>query len=384
MPFNRATLSQLRADALQDLSDAPVLDATTGQLATVTMFEQSPLRGVGFAIAGGVYSCYGYLDWIAQQSTPWGATDERAAGWGALKRVTRKPATAAAGSEVITGPANTDIPAGTTLNRGDGVAYITLADAGTGATGSATVAFAAVVPGAAGNAAAGVTLSFGNPIAGLGAFVTANPITGGAEIETQDAFKARYLLAYAEPPAGGSATDYPQWALDVPGVTRAWCAPLGAGAGTVVVYTMWDVANAPLGGFPQGSDGVATDETRDAVAQGDQLTVANAIYPLRPVTALVYSVSPVAWPVPFVINNLGRAATPAIQALIEAALDAMFLRLGSPLGDAAAVIYPSAWEAAIGNVTGVGNFVVLAPAPTVPLIPAAGSLAVRGTVTLNA
>ena len=63
--------------------------------------------------------------------------------------------------------------------------------------------------------------------------------------------------------------------------TRAWCLPNGMGTGTVALYTMLDNANAQWGGFPQGSNGVATLELRDAAAQGDQLTVANAIYPQR-------------------------------------------------------------------------------------------------------
>jgi uncharacterized phage protein gp47/JayE len=52
----------------------------------------------------------------------------------------------------------------------------------------------------------------------------------------------------------------------VPGVTRAWCAPNGFGSGTVVVYTMWDSAEAAHNGFPQGTDGVSQNE-RDREAR---------------------------------------------------------------------------------------------------------------------
>ena len=82
--------------------------------------------------------------------------------------------------------------------------------------------------------------------------------------------------------------DYATWAISVPGVTRAWCLRNGYGAGTVVVYIMLDAAQAGHDGFPVGQDGVATDEPRGVPAVGDQLTVANALYPLQPVTALVY------------------------------------------------------------------------------------------------
>ena len=80
--------------------------------------------------------------------------------------------------------------------------------------------------------------------------------------------------------------DYATWAISVPGVTRAWCLRNGYGAGTVVI--MLDAAQAGHDGFPVGQDGVATDEPRGVPAVGDQLTVANALYPLQPVTALVY------------------------------------------------------------------------------------------------
>lgn len=382
MPFDRATLTGLRNDTLQDLADAQVYDATTGQLAQITMFEHSPLRCVGYGTAGGVYSAYGYLDWIAEQSTPWGATDERAAAWGALKGVVQKPASFAAGAETITGPPGTDIPARTGLSRSDGFSYATAAEITLDANGRGVITFAATATGALGNAAAGTLLQFTSPIAGVsaGGIVTANPVTGGADIEDPDAFKARYLQVYAAPPAGGAATDYMEWALAVPGVTRAWCNPNGAGAGSVVVYTMWDEANAAWFGFPQGSNGVATAELRDSAAQGDQLSVANAIYPLRPVTALVYSCAPAPMPINFSLGNLGATNTATNVAAIEAALDAMFLRLGSPLGDADAIIYPNAWEAAINAVPGVPNFTIVAPAS--PIVPSIGMLPVRGAVTV--
>ena len=110
MPFERQTLTGIRDDVLQDMADAEIYDTTTGQLAAVTMFLDSPLECVGYGTAGGVYCAYGYLDIIAVESTPWGATDENAVGWGSLKGVTRKPATPAAGSETVSGPVETDIP----------------------------------------------------------------------------------------------------------------------------------------------------------------------------------------------------------------------------------------------------------------------------------
>ena len=110
MPFARPTLTQLRSLALQDLASA--------SLPGVDGFLQNSILGVlSWAIAGMAYLHYGYQDWIARQAVPWSATDEWAAGWGALKGVQRKPATAA----VLTasfggGQPNAPVPAGTVAN----------------------------------------------------------------------------------------------------------------------------------------------------------------------------------------------------------------------------------------------------------------------------
>ena len=379
MPFARATLTQLRDDALQDVGTQTITDATTGQVVSVTMFVHSPLRAICYATAGGVYTGYGYLDWIALQATPWNATDEFAAGWGALKGVKQKPATYAVGGETVAGPADTDIPAGSVLSRGDGFTYATSTDVTIGAAGAAVITFAATATGAIGNAAIGTTLVFATPIKGLAPkLVTANAIVDGADIEDPNLFKQRYLAAYAQPPAGGSKADYPEWAQAVPGVTRAWCNPNGAGAGTVVVYTMWDVANAQWGGFPQGSDGVSVADTRAAAAQGDQLTVANAIEPQRPVTALVASCAPIAAPVNFALNNCGAGANATTKAAIQTALTNLFRVIGSPLG---VTLYPNIWEGVLASIPFLQQYTPAAPigALTFPV----GSLAVLGTVTLN-
>ena len=104
------------------------------------------------------------------------------------------------------------------------------------------------------------------------------------------------LESYGAPPHGGNSSDYVTWALEVPGVTRAWVPPVPLIPGAVTVFFMMDVSEAAHGGFPQGTNGVASLETRDIAATGDQLAVANSIYPLRPVTPIVYAVAPTAAP----------------------------------------------------------------------------------------
>ena len=89
------------------------------------------------------------------------------------------------------------------------------------------------------NARSGISLGLVNTISGVNSGVASCDLTGAADIESTDALRTRMLYTYANPPAGGSASDYVEWALQVPGVTRAWCLPNGAGSGTVVV--LYDV-----------------------------------------------------------------------------------------------------------------------------------------------
>ena len=91
----------------------------------------------------------------------------------------------------------------------------------------------ATVAGAFTNCDPGTPISLAQPIAGINSGgLTVGFATGGADDETVDELRNRMLAKYRAPPQGGAASDYVLWALEVPGVTRAWCLPLGTGAGT--------------------------------------------------------------------------------------------------------------------------------------------------------
>jgi uncharacterized phage protein gp47/JayE len=185
--------------------------------------------------------------------------------------------------------------------------------------------------------------------------------------------------SYAAPPHGGNQADFVTWALQVTGVTRAWCAPWIAGAGTVTVFFMMDAAEAVYGGFPQGTNGVAALETRDTAATGDQLAVANYLYALRAVTMLVYAVAPQASTQAFTIAGMSGIST-AQQALVSAALTTLFLQKDSPL--ATTSIEQSDCAAAITAIGGLPSFAITTPS-TWPITSAAGYLFTLGTVTYS-
>ncbi|ENA1760175.1 baseplate J/gp47 family protein [Yersinia ruckeri] len=376
MPFNRPTLTELRQ---RNKSYIQSELKTTGSL-----LRFSNLGVISDADAGLAHLHYGYLDYIALQATPFHATDEYLAGWAALKDVFQKPANPATCPSVLfTGTAGRTIAAGAVLNRADGYQYIldsdvTIAPAGTG-TGSVTAILSSPLDdvtggGVAGNADAGTLLTLDVAVEGIpSAAIATVKIAGGADIESEDAFRSRMLLAYQNTPQGGNDNDYRLWALAVPGVTRCWVARRLMGAGTVGIYFMCD--GNDNGGFPQGSDGISQREQWGAIkATGDQLRVADAIYPLQPIIALVYACAPTKKPIDFVIAGIAGAGSATVEA-INAAIDEVFFEEGEPGGK----IYWSSLLLAIGDVPGTSGFVLTSPSTNTQL--AIGELPVRGRVT---
>ncbi len=338
-------------------------------------FSNLNITGVAQANLANLH--FGYLDYIAKQANPFTATDEYLEAWAALKKVFRKAATSASGAVSFPGTNGLTIPAGSTIVRGDGITAVTTADAsvigGTVTVNATITADLTGLTGAFGNTAVGVTFTLSQAIAGIqsnGSVSTA--FTGGADIERDDSLRSRMLAAYQNPPQGGDEDDYVTWALQVSGVTRAWCVRNGFGAGTVVVYVMLDNSEAAHSGFAQGTTGVATNETRATPATGEQLIVANYIYPLQPVTALVYVATPAASPVNFTITGIPAASRSAVQAAIADVL----LRNGSAKGSTIPIAY--VWTA-IASVSGISDFVITAPSGDITN--AVGTLPTVGVIT---
>lgn len=379
MPFSRQSLSDLTTQTAQDISSS-VQGADP-------LLRFANLGIIGKVLARLVNLLYGYVDWIAQQAVPFTATEEFLEGWAGLKGVTRKAAVAAKGQATFSGTNGTLVPAGTSIVRGDGIEYTTDADA-TVASGSVVVSMTAVVPAAAGTLTVGQAVALGSAIAGVqsSGSVTAST-TAGADVETDDSLRSRMLKQYAAPPQGGDRADYVSWALAVPGVTRAWVNPNGQGPGTVVVYFMMDSAESAHGGFPQGSNGVAAQETRDTAATGDQLTVANAVFTEQPVTALAYACAPTNNAVNFTLSGTsGWSST--TKTAVQTAISNVFLELGSPGG----VYVPSGGvpagqidlsdiTAAIDAVAGTEGYVLASP--TSNITSSTGALPTLGTITFN-
>ncbi|OAZ77823.1 baseplate J/gp47 family protein [Raoultella planticola] len=382
MPFKRKTLSELREENRQ------FMQAELKNVGALLRFGN--LKVIADMDAGMSHLHYAYLDYIALQTNPFTSTDEWLAGWMALKQTYRKAATAARSPAVkSTGTAGAILPAGTVLNRADGYQYVTDAELVISAGKSGTASVTALLPdisgdvsggGSTGNADAGTLLTLDENVPGIDNTLTLiEPATGGADIEKEEDFRQRGLQAYQNPPQGGSDADYKKWALEIPGITRAWVKRRGMGVGTVIIYIMCDGNDTTNNGFPTGADGVSSLEDWGVLkATGDQGRVADYIYPLQADTAIIYVCSPIKKVVDLSISGIPNADSNTIQA-IKDAINSLFFENGNPDGNGK--IYLSDINGALSQVEGSTGYVL--ESPTQNIVLETGELPLLGEVNFT-
>ena len=306
MAFNRPTLTDLITRLRSHLNSR--LTGVDSRL------PYTVLNVFAIVIAGAFHLVYGYLDWAVKQLFPETADEFYLLLHGQRRGITRNAATQAQGNVIFTGTDAVDIPAGTEVQRADGVAFTTDALA-TIAGGTATVAVTAVVAAAAGNTLTGVTVTLTSPIAGINsnATVDAGGLTGGTDLEDIEAYRVRVTERWKKPTQGGNKDDYIAWAKETSGVTRAWSYPLENGDGTVVVRFMMDDAYA---------DGIPL--------AGDVTTVQDDIDTKRPATADVTAAAPVAKAIAITLSI--TPDTEQIRLDVEAEIKDLFRRRAVPGG----------------------------------------------------
>ncbi|MBI1321345.1 MAG: baseplate J protein [Candidatus Hydrogenedens sp.] len=349
MPFAKPSPAELRARLLTELALAiPGADGAGRR-----MVEEALARMVAVV----AIEEFGYLDWVARQVNVLVCDDDTVLTWHApLWGLTRKPATTAAGPVILTGAAGAVVPAATELRRSDDTRYLTVAAVAIGEGGGGEAAIEAVAAGADGNAAAGAVLSFLSPIPGIqsSAVVAAGELAGGAELEPVADLRARVVARIQQPPHGGAAFDYVAWALEVPGVTRAWVYPGWTGLGTVGVTVMLD-----------GSD--------DPIPTLEDIAVVTAhLEPLRPVTAELVVFAPVAEAIDFQIAL--NPNTSAVQTAVAAELSDLITREAEPGG----TLFLSRIRAAISAGAGEHHHALVSPSADVVAEP--GHIAQLGTI----
>lgn len=348
--FTRPTFTEI-LNAVQSDINTRLPDADA-------LLRFSVLNVIAYVVAGVAYGLYGYIAWIALQVFPDTAESEQLRRWASIWGVAPIPAASASGVIVVTGNNGTVIPIDTEFRRSDGVLYKSTAE-GTISAGTVNISILAETTGITTNAEQNTVLSFVSPVAGAASFGTVNAsgLTGGADDEADSSLKGRLLNRIQNPPQGGDENDYIQWALQNAGVTRAWCYPRELGIGTVTVRFMMD--DTYTNGIP---------------LSGDVTTVQNYIDALRPVTADLTVVAPIADPLNFTIH-LVSGDTTAIRAAVQANLQEMIARDAEPSG----TIYLSRINEAISLATGEYDHVLTLPAANVTHT--TGHIATFGAIT---
>jgi hypothetical protein len=130
------------------------------------------------------------------------------------------------------------------------------------------------------------------------------------------------------------------------------------------------------GGLPNGTDGVSQYEQRAVAASGDQLAVANYIYPLRPTCAMVYANAPTLLQLSPVITNLAPN-TPQVQAAIQTQFNNMITTNAAATGYTLNISMINAAIEAGGATT--YNLIY----PTSPVITTTPYLLTPGTISFN-
>lgn len=297
MAWQRPTLSQIRDRIESDVK---------ASLGLTTLLRRSFLKVISRALAGAVHLLHGYLEYISRQIFPDTAEVQFLERWGAVYGILRSPATFAEFDITITGTDPTNIPVNTTYQDAAGNEFVTDV-AVTISGGTATVKVVASEAGAASNPLVGDVISLLSPIAGADSDATVATIVIDAEdTESDELYRERILDFIRQPPSGGAANDYIQWALSIAGVTRAWVLPLNLGPGTVSVAIVED-AESPISASP-----AKITETADYIET------------VRPVTASVNVFTPVLAAMDLTIEL--KPNTLAVQTAVEAELEDLILR----------------------------------------------------------
>jgi uncharacterized phage protein gp47/JayE len=311
MPFSRPTLKDLVVRVL-----AGIKSRLTGD-----QMRRSDAEVYAREIAGASHELHGHLQFISAQVIYDTAEAEYLDRWATLwLKNPRIPAAAATGNANASGDADAVIPEGSIYVSATGIEYEVQVDAEVVA-GVANVALRCMLgrnaadQGSLGNLASGDVLTLTETIPGISgtAIVAVGGISGGADQEDDASLLSRLINRIQEPPHGGAAHDYITWALEVPGVTRAWVYPLEMGPGSVTVRFMRDNDVDPI------------------PSVGEVATVQEYIDARRPVTVKeCVVVAPIEVPQNFTISISPNSL--AVRQAIEAELTDLLRREAVPGG----------------------------------------------------
>ena len=353
MPFPVPTPQELREQCESEIK----AEFPTAQPRLVNSFLGVLCKAFSLAFHG----MYIYLTCIADQIFVSTSSDENLDLHGTEVGVDRREATASSGTVQATGVDASVIPIGAELVDGNGQTYETTESVAI-AGGVASVAVESVTFGSATNQLTGVNLNFVSPAAGVDTLTTveAPGIEGGADRESDESYRDRIIERKRRPIQCGTASDYEQWALEVPDVTRAFVFPQEDGVGTVRVRFMMDDKYA--NGIPQPVDVAAVEA--NIMAQ-------------MPINVDLFVSAPV--PVTQDIDVRVSPFNPDVVSAVEAELNDLFQRDTVPGGE----LLISRIREAVSNAPGEENNIVDNPTTDVT-VGSTSDILVPGTYTITA
>jgi uncharacterized phage protein gp47/JayE len=304
MTYTRPAYSELQTRIATDLAAMPAV-------------LREPLSA---AWARACHGEHGYLEWIAKQCSPLTCDLERLYDWATLYNVERLAATPATGTVVSTGTVGAIALAASLLRSTAAFDYSVttavtlLANNAVPSGASGDVLVRCTTAGSAGNLAAGTVLIFVDPNVGVAtsAVVGVEGLTGGAEIESLDDWRARVVEEWQQlvtiGARSGKRNDYRFWAKAAhPSVTGALVQVHTLGIGTVIVRPVCNNLPARL--------------PSPAVLAA----VRAYLVDIAPATAEVYTALPTTKPVIVQLHLLPAVDTAINRAKIDQALRALVL-----------------------------------------------------------
>lgn len=348
MAFNRPTLQQIIARVRADLESKLTEGSPVLRRATIYVFA--------VVIAGGMHLLYGAIEFFSRQIFGDTAIGDFLRRLASIFGVFPRAASYAQREVSFTGANGSEIPSETQLRRADGVLFRTTETA-TIADGSATVPIEALEAGTDGNTEAGIKLNLVSPITGVNSQATVldTGVVDGADAETDESLRERFLDRVRQPPQGGALADYRRWAMEIAGVTRAWAYANHMGPGTVGVTFVRD-----------GDESIIPDS-------GEVEEVQDYIDSIRPVTDEAFVFAPEADELDFTIELTPDTAQ--VRAAVEAELRDLIAREAEPGG----TLLISHIREAISIAAGETDHILSSPSADVVSDP--GKLIVMGSIT---
>lgn len=365
MPSNfiRPTLAELIARAATDV-ESKLVGVNARLRRTVEYVLSRTMAGLSHGI-------HGHLAFVAEQILPDQAAERFLVRWADLFGIVRDEGTkagqAAAESDsiTVTGTGGTVPINAVWVRPADGATFVTDAEVGP-ISGTATINVTASVVGSSSNMTTGQILSLELPITDISsdATVQSGGITGGTDLQTLASLLAELLAILQKPILGGAPGDHVIWALEVPGVTRAW-----EFAGTD------GVGNPGIGKvsltFVRDGDGSGSDIIPDA---GEVTAVQTHVQAKSPAEVITFAPTAVDYDTSIQLEP----NTSAVQTAVRAEIADMLLRDATP-GDE---VLNSRTNEAISAAEGETDHVLTLPAAN--KTHAFGELAIPGTMTPSA